>query len=179
LKDLKTDLYYYFAISYSRIAKTGYWDGIAPDTVQNSNSCSPPLPVRARVACSRFPKTELGAAMRAKRVIALLACGFAVWPATTSAEQQQQSDVRMSGLNSPVDIPGVASATGINARGDITGYVFGRYVSGFLLSNGALTTFSVAGLNTWPLAINSRGDIVGWFDDSGGSHGFLLKDGAF
>ena len=53
---------------------------------------------------------------------------------------------------------------------------------GFLLDRGRYTAFEVAGAvtQTFPIGINDRGQIVGYYDDAGGLHGFLRqKDGRF
>jgi hypothetical protein len=53
---------------------------------------------------------------------------------------------------------------------------------GFLLDRGRYTAFEVAGAvtQTFPVGINDRGQIVGYYDDASGLHGFLRqKDGRF
>ena len=53
---------------------------------------------------------------------------------------------------------------------------------GFLLDRGRYTAFEVAGAvtQTFPIGINDRGQIVGYYDDASGLHGFLRqKDGRF
>jgi hypothetical protein len=74
---------------------------------------------------------------------------------------------------------------GINPKGDIAGtYCDGAPctptstdVHGFLLSRGEFTSVNVPGaVSTAAFAVNPRGDIVGFYDDtSGRRHGFLLS----
>jgi uncharacterized membrane protein len=82
-------------------------------------------------------------------------------------------------------------------NGGLTRYEHGRFTTlttadglldnhprsnkGFLSTNGTFTDIQVPGaVDTVPVAINNRGDIVGATYTSGGSRGFLLtKDGAF
>ena len=54
-------------------------------------------------------------------------------------------------------------------------------VPGLLLDRGRYTAFEVAGAVTltFPIGINDRGQIVGYYDDADGLHGFLRhKDGS-
>ena len=78
----------------------------------------------------------------------------------------------------PVALPVTAesvTATGINDRGDISGfYVNAKVTTGFLLRHGHLDQVSLgAGTNTQALGINNNDRVVGSYLDSGGTmHGF-------
>jgi probable HAF family extracellular repeat protein len=75
-----------------------------------------------------------------------------------------------------------SSAGGINDQGDVVG-TFADAQGGhmFLLHEGIYTTIDVPGFTGLvPQGINSRGDIVGYSSNAGGSpHGFVLRDGNF
>lgn len=75
-------------------------------------------------------------------------------------------------------------AAGINS----SGHIVGRYRSaadnqfhGFLLADGEFTTIDYPGAMAMNgIAINNKGDIAGYYGDSGGgSHAFVLRDGVF
>lgn len=72
-----------------------------------------------------------------------------------------------------------AIATGINANGDIVGFVTASDGStdGFLLKGGHYTEFVFPGTtNTTPFGVNLSDQIVGSYVDNGGlTHGFLLS----
>ena len=86
----------------------------------------------------------------------------------------------------PADAEGTI-ATGINARGAITGYYGDSkgVVHGFLRSrDGKFTTFEVpgsGGYGSFPIALNQEGAIVGYYTDSNNAlHAFLRSpDGKF
>jgi len=62
---------------------------------------------------------------------------------------------------------------GINATGQIV-------AAGGVLSDGTFTPIHVPGaLGSVPAGINDAGQIVGWFSDATGTHGFLLSGGNF
>lgn len=70
------------------------------------------------------------------------------------------------------------TALGINDAGDIVGGYSGTdgRTHGYLLSGGTYTTLDPSGaVFTVARAINSRGDIVGFFFDNSGLHGFLTN----
>jgi hypothetical protein len=72
----------------------------------------------------------------------------------------------------------MAPAAGASAAGSSAQIQF----PGFLLDRGRYTAFEVAGAvtQTFPIGINDRGQIVGYYDDADGLHGFLRKkDGRF
>ena len=78
-----------------------------------------------------------------------------------------------------IDPPGGknAVATGINARGDITGFLTAANgaIEGFLLKGKTFTEFAFPGsANTTPFGVNAQDEIVGaaHVDASGGTHGF-------
>lgn len=80
------------------------------------------------------------------------------------------------------DVPGAirTEATGINARGDITGAYWdsSNRRHGFLLSNGLFTFFDHPdGKETRPFGINAQGQIVGFYIGAADnrSHGFLRQ----
>jgi hypothetical protein len=82
-----------------------------------------------------------------------------------------------------IDFPG-ANATfpfGINPQGDVVGnYVAGRFIHGFLLSEGTFTTIDFPGATaTFARGINPQGDIAGFYVTGRINHGFLLQQGAF
>jgi len=88
----------------------------------------------------------------------------------------------------PLEIPGAvgATATGINARGDVVGNYFdGTRVHGFALREGVLTTIDYPGAAfTDARGIGPRGEIVGSYRLPGepgvNQHGYLLTpDGEF
>ena len=89
-----------------------------------------------------------------------------------------------------VDTAGIVASSNdngaINSRRDIVGAYCDRApctgasvdVHGFRLSSGVLTTIDVPGaFLTDAFGINERGDIVGFFEDGAGTHGFLLSRG--
>jgi len=83
---------------------------------------------------------------------------------------------------STIDIAGAtsATATGINASGDISGfYTKAGTTYGFLLKNGAVTSFSVGGSsNTMALGINNSDEIAGsWAGKGTIVHGFVWSNG--
>ena len=83
---------------------------------------------------------------------------------------------------SAIHIPGAtsATATGINASGNISGfYTKAGTTYGFLLRNGTVTSFSVGGSsNTMALGINNSNVIVGsWAGTGTIVHGFVWSNG--
>lgn len=82
----------------------------------------------------------------------------------------------------PIRPPGAVSseATGINDRGDVTGFMTARdgEMKSFLLRGGAYTVLSYPGSgNTQARSINRQDQLVGSFVDSSGvTHGFILTD---
>jgi len=72
----------------------------------------------------------------------------------------------------------------INNRGQIAGEYIDHPENtqqhGFLEDNGVITSIDVPGANvTSATGINDNGDIVGFYQDSGGLHGFILSGGVF
>jgi len=64
----------------------------------------------------------------------------------------------------------------IDQGGGITGYYYFRGAPGFMRAGDGFTTFDPPGsINTYPLSINSRGSITGYYFSSkhGMSHGFV------
>jgi hypothetical protein len=85
-----------------------------------------------------------------------------------------------TGKFTPVKLPGVTNvtATGINNRGDITGfYSTSSGSAAFLKKGGSFSSLSFpAGSNTMSFGINDDDQMVGGYQDSsGGMHGFLLS----
>jgi len=86
-----------------------------------------------------------------------------------------------------LDAPGAANPYGtvawdINKSGQIVGgYWDGTRAHGFLLSGGVYTTVDVPGsISTTAAGVNTTGQIVGWYADSGDLwHGFFLSNGIF
>jgi uncharacterized membrane protein len=74
------------------------------------------------------------------------------------------------GSYTTLDVPG--STGGTEARGTNN---FGQIVGGnWLYSAGSYTTLDVPGsTGTTASGINGSGQIVGWYDDAAGRHGFL------
>jgi len=72
-----------------------------------------------------------------------------------------------------IDVPGATSAYGMNDAGPLVGVVYpGEH--GFLYSGGSFTQIDVPGASgTLPSGINDAGQIVGFFQNSAGGHGFV------
>ena len=84
---------------------------------------------------------------------------------------------------SPIDIPGAtsATATGINASDDVSGFYTKAGVTyGFLLKGGVVTSFSAGGSsNTMAFGINNSDVIVGsWAGKGTVVHGFIWANGS-
>jgi hypothetical protein len=72
-----------------------------------------------------------------------------------------------------------ATATGINASDEITGFLtHGKTTASFLISHGRYTEFDVPGsTNTQAFGVNNRDEIVGsYLDRAGMTHGFTVTD---
>jgi probable HAF family extracellular repeat protein len=85
-------------------------------------------------------------------------------------------------MNVPFPTATGTSPFGINNAGEIVGYWLDSTTGhGFLLSSGTYTSFDYPGAAfTIASAINSRGDIVGYYSDTSGVyHGFLLSGGTY
>jgi YVTN family beta-propeller protein/probable HAF family extracellular repeat protein len=93
--------------------------------------------------------------------------------------------VLQNGLFTTIDFPNAFETfgSGINDRGDIVGYYLnsqqGSPSQGFLLSNGIYTSIYLPNTNTFVGGINNVGQVVGWYQDAGGTHGFLWSAGSY
>jgi probable HAF family extracellular repeat protein len=107
---------------------------------------------------------------------------------------QQHAFLYDGGNFTTIDAPGLSGgsdATSINASGEIVGsYTDSSGVHGFVYDGGHFTTIdaiqNLAGskdLNglplkrgeTWATNINASGEVVGFYEDSAGEHGFVYK----
>jgi hypothetical protein len=79
-------------------------------------------------------------------------------------------------------VDGNTTATGISNSGQIVGFFYNAtdHAQGFIDTKGSFVTVTVPGaLDTFPQDITENGRIVGYFDDSTGTHGFVDNKGAF
>jgi hypothetical protein len=79
------------------------------------------------------------------------------------------------------DAPGGAQATGINDVGNVSGFYIDKstVMHGFLLISGNFTTLNFPGSSvtaTAALGLNNKGEVVGMYNDSTGSHGFVYHE---
>jgi len=76
-----------------------------------------------------------------------------------------------------LDVPTAESTlpSAINLKGDVAGqYVAGGLHNFLLPRNGALQSFDLVGaLSTNVMGVDLRGDVIGYFTDANGSHGFV------
>ena len=80
----------------------------------------------------------------------------------------------MAGASAQSSAPSQASMRGASSAARPSPRV---QFPGFLLDRGRYTAFEAAGAvtQTFPIGINDRGQIVGYYDDAGGVHGFLRQ----
>ena len=91
------------------------------------------------------------------------------------ALRQARPDILASGMNSKGDITGYY----VRADGSVTGFI--RFANGTFVSNDAPGAGPASGQGTLPAGINDDGEVAGTYIDSNFvAHGFLrLKDGTF
>ena len=76
-----------------------------------------------------------------------------------------------------IDMPNASTQVyGINDRGQVTGNYSNGYPLGFVydLSTKAIYTFNISNATSVaPNGINNKGQVIGWFTDAAGTHGFI------
>jgi probable HAF family extracellular repeat protein len=104
-------------------------------------------------------------------------------PAPVAFVLDKHGDFTLPSVTPPGATKFHSGAGGINARGDIVGFITyfylsnasQRFTSGFLIDDGDVRFIDVPGASsTSASGINNRGDIVGSYRDADGEHGFLL-----
>src|SRR6266540_4169157 len=89
----------------------------------------------------------------------------------------QRGFLLLRGVFTTIECGAFTEPRGINDRGDIVGRLENH---GFLFSKGKCTTIDFPGASfSSAFGVNNAGQVVGFYSDATGRHGFLLVHGAF
>jgi probable HAF family extracellular repeat protein len=90
---------------------------------------------------------------------------------TTDASGRANFTANLAGLNAGEFV----TTTATDPAGNTS-----EFSAGVVVTGSGITTLDVPGSSaTWANGINASGQIVGWFDDAAGEHGFLLSGGNY